>query len=224
MENNINAVIIATEITKGMKSIGPKSLLQLRKTLSVIEYQILELKKNYKNIKITVATGFESDKMEKAIDSYGVNIIYNSDFKTTNQVKSIIDYINLSDIDNLLIIHSGVLFKNPFKGLSTKTDSAIYVLDKNKIDFNIGCQELVDTNYLFYDLPQKWSECVFFNEEAIEKIKSISKSKNMNQLYTFELINILIEDGQKFNKISIPKNSIMKIVNIKDLNKAKVFI
>jgi CTP:phosphocholine cytidylyltransferase-like protein len=222
--NKINAIIIATEITKGMKSVGPKSLLQIKKTLSVIEYQILELKKCYKEISINISIGFESERMIKALSQYDVNLIINKEFKTTNQVKSIVDCVEEAEIKNLLVINNGVLFKKSFGEVCDTSSSAIYILDKSKPDFNIGCQTSSDTTYLFYDLPEKWSECVFLNYDAITKIKDIAKNKNITQLYVFELVNMLIDNDYRFEKIKIPKNSIMKITGIKDLQRAKVFI
>ena len=35
-----NAIILAQEITKGMKSLGPKCLLSIHKNTTIIEYQI----------------------------------------------------------------------------------------------------------------------------------------------------------------------------------------
>lgn len=223
-QNNINAIIIATEITKGMKSVGPKALLQIKKTTSVIEYQINELKKNYKNINIYVAVGFESDKVIKTLSKYNINIIYNPDFKCTNQVKSIIDCISSYDINNLLVINNGILFKKSFGHIKPNEPSSVFTLSKSKMDFNIGCQKSDEVMYLFYDLPEKWTECVLLNSTAINDLKSMAKNKNMSQLYVFEMINMLIENGHSFKKVSLNSRNIMKISGIKDLNRAKVFI
>jgi CTP:phosphocholine cytidylyltransferase-like protein len=220
----INAIIIASEITKGMKSVGPKSLLKLKKTLSIIEYQILELKKYYPGIRITISVGFESDKMIKTLEKYKVEVLHNKDFDSSNQVKSIIDHIEQHNTNNLLVIHSGVLFKQKLGPISNGSSSCLYMLDKNKTNFTIGCNSSSEMSYLFFDLPEKWSECVFFDQQAINYISNISKTKEIKQLYTFELINMLIENGLNFNKHIISKNHIMKVSNIKDLSRARVFI
>lgn len=220
----INAIIIASEITKGMKSVGPKSLLKLKKTLSIIEYQILELKKYYPGIRITISVGFESDKMIRILEKYKVEVLYNKDFDSSNQVKSIVDHIEQYNTNNLLVIHSGVLFKQKLGPINTNSSSCLYMLDKNKANFNIGCNGSSEMSYLFFDLPEKWSECVFFDRQAINGILNISKTKQTQQLYTFELINMLIEHGLNFNRHTISKNHIMKVSNIKDLSRARVFI
>ena len=66
------ALIIASEVTKGMKSIGSKSLLRLKNSTLLIEYQIKELQKQHPGINIAISTGFESDKMVKALSNYDV--------------------------------------------------------------------------------------------------------------------------------------------------------
>jgi hypothetical protein len=48
----IDALILVPEITKGMKSIGSKSLLEIKKKLSVLDYQIQSIRNIDKNIKI----------------------------------------------------------------------------------------------------------------------------------------------------------------------------
>jgi hypothetical protein len=46
----------------------------------------------------------------------------------------------------------------------------------------------------------------------------------MDQLYLFELINLLIDAGENFRSAIIPKQQIMKVTGLKDLSKAKAFI
>jgi bifunctional N-acetylglucosamine-1-phosphate-uridyltransferase/glucosamine-1-phosphate-acetyltransferase GlmU-like protein len=222
MAMQINALIIASEVTKGMKSMGSKSLLKLKNSILVIEHQIIELRKHYKNIDITISTGFEAEKMTKALSSYRVRFLYNEDYKNTNQGKSVVDYVNYHSLDNLLLINSGILFKSNF-GIITN-ESCVFMLDKPKPDFTIGCNNNSDAFYLFYDLPDRWSECIFLHHQDLLTIKNISKDKNLSQLYLFEIINTLSEMGSIFKKIRLSKSSIMKISNVKDLTRARSFV
>jgi hypothetical protein len=57
----LNALIIAAEVTKGMKSMGSKSLLKLKNSIFVIEYQINELRKHYKDIDITISSSLKEN-------------------------------------------------------------------------------------------------------------------------------------------------------------------
>lgn len=218
----INILIIASEVTKGMKSIGSKSLLKLKNSTLVIEHQIKELKRHYKNSTITISTGFESEKMIKALSAYDVKFIYNEEYQTTNQAKSLIDYIQNSIPEQLLIINSGILFKNIFTRNTYRP--GVFILDKPKADFNIGCNIDTDAFYLFYDLPHRWSECMLLSKKELLSLRDLSKQKNLEQLYLFEIMNLLSDKGSLFEKHIISKTGIMKISHVKDLTRARSFV
>jgi len=224
----LNALIVAPEITKGMKSIGSKALLKLKSSTTIIEYQIQELKKIDKKVNITIVTGFESEKIKKILQKQNkLNILYNDNYLNTNQAKCVDIFLKNYDVENLLIISNGVLFKNSVFNISDIDRSKIFLIDKPKTNFNIGCCDTgsnENIDYLFYDLPILWSECVFLNNIAIKKIREIFKSNTIDQLYIFELINILIHNNLDIQKVYIPKKHIMKINTIKDLSRAKTFI
>ena len=80
----INALILAPEITRGMKSLGSKALLEIKKKISVIEHQIHLLKNICRDIKITAITGFESEKIIPILEKHNINYIYNPNYKNTN--------------------------------------------------------------------------------------------------------------------------------------------
>ena len=65
-----NYLILMPEITKGMKSVGSKALLRLNSTLTVLEYQIKSIKSLNRRNKIFLSTGFQNNKILKAIDGY----------------------------------------------------------------------------------------------------------------------------------------------------------
>jgi hypothetical protein len=220
-----DVLIIAPEITKGMKSIGPKALLKIKNSTAILDHQILQLK-NISGLRhIYISVGFEGDKIKKSVSSYkDVKIINNSEYQTTNQTKSILLYLDsISKPTNLLIISNGILFKGCFSDCGLKT-SKIYLIDKPKPNFNIGCHDTSTIQYLFYDFPLPWSECAMLNIEALEMLKNYSVSHNINQNFLFETINILISENITFDKIIIPKTKIMKISSIKDMQKAKLFV
>lgn len=222
-KESINIIITAAEITKGMKSVGSKSLLKLRNSVPLIEYQIKWLKKFYPKSTIYISTGFESDKIQKIAQQYqNTEIIYNPDYKNTNQGRGIMQCLDAGQLDNALILNSGIMFKHIFT--ADGESSVVYLLNKPKTYFEVGCHNLESVDYLFYDLPQKWSECVYLGHTAIHKLKILRDKNSMDQLYLFELINLLIDAGENFSSAIIPKQQIMKVTGLKDLSKAKAFI
>ena len=222
----IDSLILIPEITKGMKSIGSKSLLKI-KNIPILEHQINEILNIHKNIKINIATGFDHEKISKHISSKynDIKFVYNELYTTTNQTKALSLFLEHHECENLLLVSSGVLLKNkniPFSTLSGT--SKIYLLNKPRINFNIGCSFGSSTEYLFYDLPNIWSECVYLNKEAIVALRDIIEIQNTDQFYLFEIINTLLLKDVYFEKVIIDKKNIFKINHTKDLTKARQFI
>lgn len=220
----LNVLILIPEITKGMKSLGSKALLKIKNSTTILQHQIDQLRRYHPKCRIFLGTGFESDKIKKIFYNYpNLIILENHEYHITNQTKLITSLLKQYECGQLLVISNGILFKNnPFV---CDNKSRLFLIDKPKHNFTIGCNESEDIHYLFYDLPIPWSECVVFNKEAIESIAHLEKSQNTDQLYLFELINILIDKYDlRFLKTDIKKKDIMKINSIKDIPRAKIFI
>lgn len=223
----INVLILAPEITKGMKSLGSKALLEIKKKISVIEYQIHLIKNISKDINITTITGFESEKIIPILDKHNINHIYNHNYKNTNQSYSLKIFLEHNkNIDNLLVINNGILLKhNTIKKQMLSGHSKIFLLNRTKENFTLGCSTQNKLEYIFYDLPELWSECVFFNKNTLDLISDVLDNNNINNMYLFELINnILGLHNPTIEKVYLDKKNIMKINSQKDLNKAKIFI
>lgn len=227
MNTAINIILLIPEITKGMKSIGPKSLLPINKKETVLDYQIKYIKKFYKKSKIYILSGFENEKIQKKINKYSnVTLVYNKDYEYSNQAESLIQYILKYNPDNCLIINNGILLKEKLNIKNRR--STVYTVPKNHLDFNIGINSDNDTKdkitYLFYGLPNQWTECVFLDKEAINTIYRISKEKKLSNLFLFELINLILDSGLLLHNCKITNNkNIVKIHNHNDIKKIKGF-
>jgi hypothetical protein len=221
-----DALIIIPEITKGMKSIGSKALLKIKNSIGILDYQINQLNKIKGLRHINIATGFDVEKIKKSISSKHTNIsiINNDNYQHTNQTESLLLYLQNNQPTDLLVISNGILFKNIFDKCNKKVNSTIYFLDKPKANFNIGCNNTENVEYLFYDFPLLWAECVFFNKDTVGLLKTLSNSNCFKHYYLFETINYLLENKIQFEKELISKKDIMKIATIKDIPKAKLFI
>lgn len=223
--NNINILLLASEITKGMKSIGPKCLLKLNTHISILDYQIQQAKTAFKNPNIIVLTGFESERVKRHIENNYTNtqVICDNAYASSNQTSAVLTALHsLENLTNLLIVGSGILFKN-YPKIKSNDQSILFYLDKTKDHFNIGSFDQKDTQYLFYGLPNTWAECVFLNHKAIQFMSKLNKDV-FGQLYLFETINKLLElDDIAFCSQIIDKKSIFKVASHKDLPKAKRF-
>lgn len=217
-----SAIILVPEITKGMKSIGSKALLQGPGDKCILQYQVSYLKKYYPEINIFIATGFEHEKIKKKFsDQKNISFIYNEDYANTNHGQSIKLYLKIDSPKNLIIITNGVLLK---KILPITNQSSVYSIKKQKSGFSIGFNETIDNiDYLFYDLPIPWIECAYLNEDAISILKTICSKNNIKQLFLFEIINLLLDKNIDIKNILINNKDVMKITNNKDTSKIKNF-
>jgi len=221
----IDILIITPEITKGMKSVGSKCLLPLRKNLSVIEYQITQAQKITKQSRITINIGFDSEKIISKLYRYRtVRYLVNNEYDNTNQAKNLLLYIDQYKPKHLLILSSGLLLKeNTIEKIHLQAECKIFMLHKQKNNFSIGSSMSKNLEYLFFDMDEPWTEIVYLNEEAINILAACEKNI-FQQMYLFEVINFLLSKNVGFTKVYVNKGNIMKINNYKDLNKAKVFI
>ena len=222
----LHVLILVPEITKGMKSLGSKALLDIKKHTKVLEYQIHNIKNFDVKTQITVATGFEADKIHCVLDKINIEYTFNPTYRDTNQGESIRLYLEKYSPKHLLIINNGILMKNNTLTKSLLSgQSKLFLLDKAKENFNLGCASTKSiTEYIFYDLPEPWAECVYLDKEAINSLSVIVQQNKTSQMYLFELLNEMLSSSTILDKHYLNKTKIMKINTIKDLPKAKVFI
>lgn len=221
----IDILIITPEITKGMKSVGSKCLLPLKKNLSVIEYQITQAQKICRQSHITINIGFDSEKIISKLYRYrSIKYLINNEYLNTNQANNLLLYINQYRPKNLLIFSSGILLKDhALQKTDLKDECKIFMLNKEKQNFSIGASSAKKLEYLFFDMEEPWSEIVYLNKEAIDILLQQDRSV-FDQMYLFEVINFLLSKNIEFTKIYLNKSQIMKINNSKDINKAKIFV
>ncbi len=220
----LSAIILASEITKGMKSIGSKALLPISGSVTLIDYQIQFLKRFYNPVEIYICTGFDHEKIVKKTQKYkDIKYIYNKDYATHNQMDSLLLCIKKYNLSHSLIINNGVLISQKIQ-IDNKYTQIFTINPSKKTEFGIGCNIDNDhTTYLFYDLPHKWVECAFISETAIDFLLEYSKMKDLSKLFLFEGLNIISDNIYHLKTKTIDKTSAIKINTIKDLSRAKKY-
>lgn len=226
----IDIVFIIPEITKGMKSFGPKALIPL-KGRTLIEHQIELIRSVYKNNNIYLLTGFESERIErtihtsKYISKKNIFVLENKNYETQGQIASIFEYLNnRNPSKGAIFLNNGIITKFNFQKSIQTLNNSIFFIQGKKVNFNIGCNNTEHTEYLFYDLPFLWSECVYLNDETLELLQDIILPHELKTLFFFEVINKLLDKSIFFENTIIPKSQITKVNNIKDIKKLKTFV
>jgi hypothetical protein len=224
----IDIVFIIPEITKGMKSFGPKSLINIR-GYTLIEHQIELIRTIYKHNPIYLLTGFESERIKKTISSSAhkknIHFLENKQYDTSSQIASIVSYIEQRESNKgAIFINNGIITRFNFSKMLKPSQNTLFLIKGKKNNFNIGCLNPDKVEYLFYDLPFLWSECLYLTDSALDLVKQTILPHELKTLFLFEMVNKLLDRSIVFNNIYIPKSQITKINNIKDINKAKLFI
>jgi hypothetical protein len=225
---NIASCIFSYEITKGMKSFGPKGLLKSKKSKELINCQISTVSDIGQKTYIIV--GFGSDKLIKKLpQSESVQVIKNENYKISNEgyaLKLLFNNFDHDKSDGLLIISNGLLVNFP----SVKFDqSKIFFTTKNdKHDFNLGCVFDQNSNILeniFYNINDNvWCECIFISNSEINIIKQYMKTIDIQNMFLFEIINNSIRYGAQYTGEFISPHRILKIQSAKDSSKIKEVI
>lgn len=216
------AIILLPEITKGMKSIGSKALISINETTTILDYQILYLKKNYNPKQIILCTGFDHEKIVKSTQKYkNITYEFNDKYIIENQAGSLVKCIKNIEINNALIITNGLILFDKIKLLDKSTTYFTKYFSDKKHKFDIGINNKNDA-YLFYDLEYKWIELLYLCKSELDTIRNNYKINQVSQLFLFELINELNKQQNNIDYVTMDqKCDAIKIGSIKDIKHAK---
>jgi hypothetical protein len=212
--------VFSYEITKGMKSFGPKGLLKAKKNSN----ELINCQINNVNIfdKLCLVVGFGADKLIKKIkDHTNYGYIYNNDYNTFNEghaLQLILKQYN--PVGGLLLINSGILAN--IKQLNF--ESSLIAITKKQECFSLGCiiNEKNNVENIFYNVGEySWCEIVYFSATELNMLKEYVKKNNVQNMFLFEIINHIIDAGGTFKCCGMPSNKIVKIQGIKDSSKIK---
>lgn len=228
----INVLLMAQEPTKGIKSFGPKVLLDINTNKKILDYHIQNFISMQKNANIITSVGFDKEKIHKYLNNISNNKrqINNTldckHYHCKNEGYVLKQYLHKYPKTNkLLIVPAGVLFKkNTILKKHINKKSTIFLLNKYLQNFEKGCSiQDGQIKYIFFDLEYCWTECVYLNSEAIDILKTQCNTKGFENKFLFEIVNNLIEKNIHFEYEIINSNKFIKINHIKEIKKAKTY-
>lgn len=219
----INIIFLCHEITKGMKSFGPKAIIPIGKknnTEPLIIKQIKAIQKSFEQTpyRIHVVVGFEQDRVIKIVKNFSakINIIKYNQYAESNSAGAVLDCLSSIKNGHYLFVENGILCDYKPKN---NNSSLIPVLKKNNKNdkFTIGVTASDNkAEYMFYDLVHnKWPEILFVTEKDADEVRRISLDKSVGHMFLFEYINFLIESRIDFFIDKIANSQITKILNHK---------
>ncbi len=221
-DTKLSIIIPAAGMGNRMTTYGVKSLIQI-KNETIISRQLNIIKKSFKEYEVILVTGFESDKlMNKTPNS--IIKIENTNYETTNVIKSIGIGLRATLNDRVLIVYGDLVFTP--NTLRMPLETSTLLLDNSGLmkKEEVGCSSQGDTlEHMTYQQPKKWAQIAYFTGRELELLRRISYNKNNTMLFGFEAINKIMNMGGKF-KVYSSKSKVTDIDNSKDLLKVKEII
>jgi choline kinase len=222
-KNDITIIILAANIGYGMKSYGPRSLININDKETVLEYQINLIKNIFPKSDIILVVGFWADRIIRRCPQ-GVRIVENPFYEETNEVEQLRLALNCTLTENVLVLKDNTIFNiETFKDIS-KDGSCLIYDSKNQLEKeDVGIT--VVNGYgtiLSYNIPTKWCHIVYLANKDLKAIKSICNNKDNAKLYLFEALNILLHRIEKMKAIEPTNMEIIKIDNSRDLEKLMI--
>jgi hypothetical protein len=225
MSNGITYAIMGSNIDKGMKSKGSKSLIEFNKR-KLLDYQIdqINLAHKYKNIdyEIIVITNFECSKIEKL---YGNKL---SVYELETEKNVVIKGCEISKYKNIFFIDCGCVFEAQAI-IKTLDQARSAVLGSkslsNNLDMGIFSDKSDAVHSLFFDLSEKRFSNMFFLCEHHVKYLLGNKDLYRSNLMYFEIINTIIDDQiHKIYYQQIKNNLFIYFNNTRQKNGISKFI
>ena len=216
--NDITVIILAANISYGMKSYGPKSLLNINTHETLIEYQLNLIQTSFPRADIVLVVGFLADRIIKRCPP-GVRIVENQLYETTSEVEQIRLALNCTLTDNVLILKDSILFNVDTLCNISKNNSCLLYDSKNQIDkSNIGVTIIDGYATVFsYDIDTKWCHIVYLIKRDTKLLRAICNKKDRAKMYLHEALELMLQRTGKMCAIEPTAMEIVKIDTSRNL-------
>ena len=216
-DDNIVFVILSAGVGNRMRSYGPKCLFKTSEE-TILDKQISTIKSNFLNNEIILVVGFEANKVIKKI-SDDIRVVENQLYQATNSAESLRLAINNSVADKIFFIHGDLIFnKETFDNLDF-SKSFVVVDSKNQIhDDEVGITIVNNRATFFsYGLDTKWCQMAYIRGKEFSILKSLYSKLGKDKLYTFEMLNMIIDKKGVLLAVEPEDMYIKEIDSFKDL-------
>ena len=222
-----NIVLLYSDVSKGMKSYGPKAIVPMgSRKIPLIIKQIESIKKLYKDVtyQIYVVLGFDQEKIRDLLKKHNkyqdIIIIQHKEYVKENQGSGFIQAIDQIKNGNLLVVQNGI-FANY---IPTNLNRSTIPVLKNSTHgiFPVGVRSNNGVaEYLFYGLEYDWPEICYFAARDYDSIRDLLINNVSVQqkegMFLFEHINYLIDHNYSFYTEVLSHKHIKKVINHKEI-------
>ena len=217
-DRSTTIVILSAGTGSRIKSYEPRSLLRIGNR-SLIEHQINTISQCFDSPEIISVVGCHASKVIKKTRGK-VRVVENQLYDDSNSSESLRLAFNNTLNENILFMHGDLYFNE--HTLDVNYDKSFVIIDsKNQIkEHEIGvtiCDNKL--SIMSYGLPTKWAQIAYFTAREHRILKSIfQKYENQDKKkLSFEVINMVLAAGGKFECYEPQNMSIVEIDRIRDI-------
>jgi choline kinase len=217
----ITIIILGANISHGMKSYGPKTLLTINNQ-TFLEYQVSTIRQVFPQSDIILVVGFMADRIIKKRPDQ-IRIIENQFFQVTNEIEQLRLAFNCTLTDDVLILKDNIIFNTDTLKNVVSNESCIIYDSNNQIDpTDVGVTIVNDYGTFFsYDISTKWCHIVYLKNKELRIIKNICNNRNNSKFFLFEALNMILNKTEKIKAIQPINMEITKIDNSRDFFRLK---
>jgi len=210
---NTTSVILSAGVGYRMKSYGPKCLLKTDSGKTILEQQIAAINFCLPKSDIIVVLGFECDKAMKVLDNKS-RVVENQCYEETNTAESLRLALNNGVRDSVLIMHGDLSF-NKETLLYCDFRKSFAIIDSQD-QFKSGEVGVTINNKkatrFGYGLETKWAQIAFFRGRELSLLKNICRNRERQKMYTFEILNEILDSGGDIATIE-PENMVIRDID-----------
>jgi len=186
---------------------------------TVIQRQIQQVHKRFKNYEIIIVGGFKRDKLFNYLPNDFIKV-ENERFEETNVVRSIELGINAATTENILIIYGDLVFEPGILNNITLEETTILVGANSEYHDSkaVGCvvvKNMVESTC--WKIPNKWSQIIYIHKDNYKQFKSCLSNERW---FGFESLNDMIDRFGPI-KATMHKQLCLDIDSAQDLDKIK---
>jgi choline kinase len=215
--DNITFIVLSAGVGSRMRSYGPKCLFKTSDE-TILDKQLSMINSNFVGNETILVVGFESRKIIKKIPE-NIRVVENQLYQTTNSAESLRLAINNSTGDRIFFMHGDLIFNKETLNNLDFSRSFIIVDSKNQIQNDeVGVTVVNDKATFFsYGLDTKWCQMAYIRGKELSILKSLYNKAGKDKLYTFEILNMIIEKKGTLVTVEPKDMYIKEIDSFKDL-------
>lgn len=218
-DEKYSVIILAAGEGNRMTTFGARSLAPIGFS-TLLDTQVRTIHSVFPNVEIILVTGFESDRVMNNSPK-GIIMVENPSYAETNIARSIGLGLRATTTEKVLLVHGDLYFNKqainlPFDKESCIVENTSAYIKPEEIGFTMGKTYV---EQMFYELHNKWAQIAYFTGTELERLRSITWKKENNHLFSFEVINNIIDKHGRIRVYS-PENSMIAydIDSTKDYN------